>query len=57
MTDYEIHAISYSGTTTADWSAPRESDFGTDDLDPQKDGQVKGVIQQFAESEFDEHIE
>ena len=26
-----MHDPGYSGTTTAEWSAPRESDFGTDD--------------------------
>jgi hypothetical protein len=111
MTDYEIHAVSYSGTTTEDWDAPRESDFDADDLsvvddhfllsesgfpperfadlnvpvvdadgrlnlnalrtayagghsvaavedlDDQKVGQVKGVIQQLAEHEFGQRIE
>jgi hypothetical protein len=26
-----MHDPEYSGTTTAEWSAPREKDFGTDD--------------------------
>jgi hypothetical protein len=30
--DYERHEPDYSGTTTAEWDAPRESDFETDDL-------------------------
>ncbi|MFC7156119.1 hypothetical protein ACFQPA_11740 [Halomarina halobia] len=32
MTDYEVHEPDYSGTTTEEWSAPREEDFDTDDL-------------------------
>ncbi|WP_254542767.1 hypothetical protein [Halomarina pelagica] len=32
MTDYEVHEPDYSGTTTEEWSAPREGDFDTDDL-------------------------
>ncbi|MBV0922738.1 hypothetical protein KTS45_00855 [Halomicroarcula limicola] len=32
MSSYEAHSVSYSGTTEADWSAPSESDFETDDL-------------------------
>lgn len=32
MTDYDIHQPDYSGTTTEDWSAPRENDFDTDDF-------------------------
>lgn len=32
MGSYELHSISYDGTTTDEWSAPRESDFDTDDL-------------------------
>lgn len=31
MTDYEMHEVSYSGTTTDDWSAPQQGDFDTDD--------------------------
>lgn len=33
MTDYQAHDPDYSGTTTEDWSAPQENDFGTDDLE------------------------
>ncbi|WP_267640524.1 hypothetical protein [Haloarchaeobius amylolyticus] len=32
MPDYELHGVSYAGTTTADWDAPRQHDFDTDDL-------------------------
>ena len=32
MPDYAVHDVSYDGTTTDDWSAPREGDFDTDDL-------------------------
>lgn len=32
MTDYEVHSVSYDGTTTEDWDAPQQSDFDTDDL-------------------------
>ncbi|WP_276271582.1 hypothetical protein [Haloarcula litorea] len=32
MTDYDVHEPDYSGTTTAEWDAPRLSDFDTDDL-------------------------
>lgn len=32
MADYELHDPDYSGTTTADWDAPDEEDFDTDDL-------------------------
>jgi hypothetical protein len=32
MTDYDAHRPDYTGTTTEDWSAPRENDFDTDDL-------------------------
>ena len=32
MTDYDVHEPDYSGTTTAEWSAPDEEDFDTDDL-------------------------
>lgn len=32
MSDYEVHSVSYSDTTTDDWDAPRESDFDTDDI-------------------------
>ncbi len=111
MVDYEVHTISYSDTTTGDWTAPQEEDFDTDDLgdiddhfllsesgfppenftdlqipvvdpdgnlnhnaletayagghsveavdglDDQTVGQVKGMLQNLAESEFDHHIE
>jgi hypothetical protein len=32
MTDYSMHDPEYSGTTTAEWSAPRERGFETNDL-------------------------
>ena len=32
MADYSVHEPNYSGTTEADWDAPREKDFDTDDL-------------------------
>lgn len=32
MPDYTVHDVSYDGTTTEEWSAPREHDFDTDDL-------------------------
>jgi hypothetical protein len=32
MTEYSTHDPEYSGTTTADWSAPQKNEFGTDDL-------------------------
>ncbi|WP_435332865.1 hypothetical protein [Haloarchaeobius sp. TZWWS8] len=32
MSQYEVHSVEYSATTTDDWSAPAESEFDTDDL-------------------------
>ena len=32
MVDYEIHAVSYTDTTTEDWDAPQKHDFDADDL-------------------------
>ncbi|WP_227353339.1 hypothetical protein [Haladaptatus salinisoli] len=32
MPDYSFHRPEYSGTTTGEWSSPRENDFDTDDL-------------------------
>lgn len=32
MSDYSLHEIEYSGTTTDEWSAPNMEDFDTDDL-------------------------
>lgn len=31
-TDYDVHEPDYAGTTTEEWDAPQQNDFGTDDL-------------------------
>lgn len=56
MTDYEMHEPEYSGTTTEEWDAPQMEDFDTADLDDDTESNVKDLLEDLSQEEFDEDM-